>query len=101
MRSPGIARQGILRCAFAGGGACRVKNAMPPLREDDLPITIYSGSEKPEDTYAAIEYRGHWFWIDDKDFQSKRVFTFLMIMLSLAETGSTPAAPLLTVGTGG
>ncbi len=75
--------------------------AMPPQREDDLPITIHSGSEKPEDTYAAIEYRDHWFWIDDTDFQSKRVFTFLMIMLSLAETGSTPAAPLLTVGTGG
>ena len=70
-------------------------------KEGDLPIRIHSGTAKPDDSYAAIEYRDHWFWIDDTDFQSKRVFTFLMIMLSLAETGSTPAAPLLTVSTGG
>ena len=75
--------------------------AMPPPTEGDLPIRIHSGPEKPHDTYAAVEYKDHWFWIDDTDFRSKRVFTFLMIMLSLAETGSTPAAPLLTVSTGG
>jgi hypothetical protein len=75
--------------------------ATSPPKEGDLPIRIHSGVDKPDDSYAAIEYRDHWFWIDDTDFQSKRVFTFLMIMLSLAETGSTPAAPLLTVSTGG
>jgi len=75
--------------------------AAAPLTDTELPIRILSGPNRPADAYAAVEYRGHWFWIDDTDFRSKRVFTFLMIMLSLAETGSAPGAPLLTVSTGG
>jgi len=75
--------------------------ATPPPTRGALPISIHSGPGEPTDAYAAVEYRDHWFWIDDTDFRSKRVFTFLMIMLSLAETGSTPGAPLLTVSTGG
>jgi len=75
--------------------------ATHPPTHGELPIRILSGPQRPEETYAAVEYRDHWFWINDTDFQSKRIFTFLMIMLSLAETGSTPGAPLLTVSAGG
>jgi len=35
------------------------------------------------------------------DFPSKRRFSFLLLLTSLAETGASPAAPLITVGTGG
>jgi hypothetical protein len=76
-------------------------HALPPPTEEQLPIRIHSGADQPKDSYAAVEYRSHWYWIDDTDFRSKRVFTFLMIMLSLAETGTTPGAPLLTVSTVG
>lgn len=75
--------------------------AAAPLTGTELPIRIRSGPDRPADAYAAVEYRGHWLWIDDTDFRSKRVFTFLMIMLSLAETGTASGAPPLTVGTGG
>jgi hypothetical protein len=75
--------------------------AAAPLTGTELPIRIHSGPGRPADAYAAVEYRDHWFWIDDTDFLSKRVFTFLMIMLSLAETGLAPGAPLLTVSAGG
>jgi hypothetical protein len=44
-----------------------------------------------------VQYRGTWHWIDDGDIASKRVFTFLMLFFSLAETGVTPQAPVLTV----
>jgi hypothetical protein len=74
--------------------------AIAPSTEGQLPIRIRSGSDRPEDAYAAIEYRNHWYWIDDTDFRSKRLFTFLMIMLSLAETGASAGGPLLTVSTG-
>jgi len=50
------------------------------------------GTEAPADAYAAVPYKGYWYWIDDTDIASKRTFTFLMILFSLAETGQTTAA---------
>jgi hypothetical protein len=64
-------------------------------------MQIYSGSDQPNDAFVAVRYRDLWFWIDDTDFPSKRRFSFLLLLTSLAETGASPAAPLITVGTGG
>jgi hypothetical protein len=58
---------------------------------------IHSGAQPPSDAYAAAPYKGTWYWIDDTDTRSKRVFTFLMLLFSLAETGQTAIAPTLTV----
>ena len=60
-------------------------------------VRIHSGTQRPEDAYAAVPYKGYWYWIDDKDVASKRTFTFLLILFSLAETGQTSAAPIVTV----
>lgn len=60
-------------------------------------VHIRSGAKAPETAYAAMPYRGHWYWIDDNDIASKRTFTFMMILFSLAETGQTVAAPVVTV----
>lgn len=64
-------------------------------------MKIHSGSDQPSDAFVAVRYRDLWFWIDDTDFPSKRRFSFLLLLTSLAETGASPAAPLITVGTGG
>jgi hypothetical protein len=60
-------------------------------------VHIHSGTEAPADAYAAVPFKGYWYWIDDTDIASKRIFTFLMILFSLAETGQTTAAPVVTV----
>jgi len=60
-------------------------------------VRVHSGVQRPEDTYAAVPYKGYWYWIDDKDVASKRTFTFLLILFSLAETGQATAAPVVTV----
>ena len=60
-------------------------------------VHIHSGTAAPADAYAAVTYKGYWYWIDDSDIASKRIFTFLMILFSLAETGHTQAAPVVTV----
>jgi len=44
-----------------------------------------------------VPYLGYWYWIDQADIASKRTFTFLMILFSLAETGQSAAAPVVTV----
>ena len=63
-------------------------------------MRVQSSHKKPADAFVAIHYRDHWFWIDDRDLPSKRVFTFLMFLLTLAETGSPGQAPLITVPAG-
>lgn len=63
-----------------------------------MPIAhIHAGSEPPADAYIAARYRDRWFWIDDRDIGSKRVFTFLMVFSSIAETGAAPQVPILTI----
>jgi hypothetical protein len=60
-------------------------------------ICIRSGKSAPADAYAAVPFKDYWFWIDDTDIVSKTRFTFLMILFSLAETGTPLSAPLVTV----
>ena len=60
-------------------------------------INIRSSSSKPADPFAVIDYRGHWFWIDDRDLKSKRVFAFMMILFTLADTGEKENLPLITI----
>jgi hypothetical protein len=60
-------------------------------------VTIRSSTSKPTEAFVAIDYRGHWFWIDDGDLKSKRVFAFMMMLFTLAETGERENLPLITI----
>jgi hypothetical protein len=51
--------------------------SLPPL------IRIYSSPEKPADAFIAVPYHDYWFWIDDRDLPSKRMFSFLMFIFTL------------------
>jgi hypothetical protein len=59
-------------------------------------VRIHAGAGRPLDAYVA-SYRSYWFWIDDRDLNSKRVFMFLMMFSSLAETGAVPQTPVITI----
>ncbi len=73
----------------------RVASAANP-RDRPL-VRILSGPEAPANAFTAVRYRNTWYWISDDDFNSKRIFTMLMIFFSLAETGTTPQVPALTI----
>jgi hypothetical protein len=60
-------------------------------------LRIRSSKNKPTDAYAAVQYRDHWFWIDDRDLRSKRAFAFMMMLYSLAETGEKENLPVITI----
>ncbi len=64
-------------------------------------IRILWSKEKPDDAFAAVPYRDSWFWIDDRDYQSKKLFSFLMFMMTLTETGGKEGAPIVTISAGG
>jgi len=63
----------------------------PPL------LRVHSSDSQPKDAHVAVQYRDGWFYIDDRDHESKAAFNFLMLLFSLTETGTAQAAPILTV----
>ena len=63
-------------------------------------IQVASGTEPPSDAFVAVPYRGYWYWIDDRDMPSKRMFSFIMMIFTLVEPGSKEPAPVLTIPTG-
>jgi hypothetical protein len=59
-------------------------------------IRIRSGG-KPRGAYVAVKYRGHWFYIEDSDLQSKTTFMLLKTVLNL-QAGEVPSTgPVLTL----
>ncbi|MGZ5120833.1 MAG: hypothetical protein ACXWCK_32595 [Burkholderiales bacterium] len=86
-----------LPAGHAAGGRVLPGQRQPGDAQARPLVHIHSATEAPWDTYAAVPYKGYWYWIDDTDIASKRIFTFLMILFSLAETGQSTAAPVVTV----
>jgi len=70
------------------------RGTIPPL------IRIRNSPEKPGDAFVSIPYRNSYFWIDDRDMKSKKIFSFLMFVFTLVETGEKGAAPIVTIPTG-
>jgi hypothetical protein len=59
-------------------------------------IRVRSG-EKPSGAYVAVEYRDHWFYIEDSDLQSKTTFALLTTVLALQAGGVPSTGPVLTL----
>ena len=78
----------------ADAGADETESQFPPL------IRVRSAKSAPDDAFIDVSYRGHSFYIDDRDLHSKRLFYFLMLMFSFTERSEhSQAKPVLTVPT--
>jgi hypothetical protein len=63
-------------------------------------IRVRSGAAAPDDAFVSIQYRGTWFWIDDGDYASKGIFSFVMMIFSLMDTAAPRGQPIVTVPAG-
>jgi hypothetical protein len=63
------------------------------------PFHVHSAPDRPEQSFAAIKYHDYWYWIENSDIQSKRVFTLMLFMTTLTNQASDPNAPVLTIPT--
>ncbi len=73
-----------------------------PVSEDKAMldrISVRFSPKRPEEAFAAVQYRDHWFWIDDHSLETKRVFSFIMLAFTLLEDDRAFNAPQLTIPT--
>jgi hypothetical protein len=61
------------------------------------PVEIKCSKNKPANAFAAVHYHDQWFWVDDRDWRTKRAFTAVMFLFTLAETGGNEKLPLITI----
>ena len=61
------------------------------------PIQVKHASDRPKDAFVAVESQEFWFYIDGNDRRSKRAFSFLQLLLSLAEAPVDDQSPVVTI----
>jgi len=60
-------------------------------------FVVKSSEDEPSDSSLSIEYRGHWFYIEDTDLRSRETFAMLTALFAVVG-GTVPGAhPVLTL----
>lgn len=67
---------------------------------DLIPLRILSSKKRPENSFAAIRHLNHWFYIDNKDIESKRSLGLLISLFRVLAPSGRGAAPMLTLPAG-
>lgn len=63
-------------------------------------FVVKSSEEKPSNSSISVEYRGHWFYIEDTDLHSRQTFAMLTAVYAVVG-GTVPGAhPVLTLPVG-
>jgi hypothetical protein len=61
------------------------------------PIALRFAKERPENAFVSVFAQDYWFYIDKDDRESKRVFSFLELLLTLTQTDVQGVAPVMTI----
>lgn len=62
------------------------------------PVSIKCSPEKPVHAFAMVHYRDQWFWVDDHDWRTKRVFTSIMFIFTmLSDNNGDNKLPTVTI----
>jgi hypothetical protein len=89
---------GLVRPALdAGGCALDGHDATGGL----FAVYVAAGHKPPANAYVAVEYRGYWYYLDDRDEPSKATFALMLQLSRLDFSRRAPGAgPLLTLPAG-
>ena len=68
-------------------------------RTSRRPFHVLSGPERPKQSFAQVKYKDYWYWIEDSDLPSKRVFTLMLFITTLTNQAGDQKAPVLTIPT--
>ena len=67
--------------------------------QSEWPFHVWSGPDRPEESFAQIKYQGYWYWIRNDDLKSKLVFTLMLFLTTLTNYAGGGQAPVLTIPT--
>ena len=60
-------------------------------------IRIHSGKSMSAGAFVSVKYRNNWFWIDEGDLESKQVFSIIMMLFTMVDTGPKENQPVVTI----
>ena len=60
-------------------------------------FTVHSSTDRPRAAYLAVPYRGHWFYIDNHDLESKSTFMLISQLFNLQAGDVKSVGPALTI----
>lgn len=60
-------------------------------------IRVHSGKSSSPEAFVSVKYRNNWFWIDDNDLESKQMFSLIMMLFTMVDTGPIQNQPVLTI----
>jgi len=67
----------------------QVWNSQEPI------MRVHQGTTPPKYPFTKVKYRGQWYWIEDTDWASKRIFDYLLLILTITETTETETPQLV------
>ncbi|HAY40025.1 MAG TPA: hypothetical protein DCY53_12270 [Desulfobacteraceae bacterium] len=56
--------------------------------------------QRPDKPFAAVKYQDYWFYIDNRDINSKRTLGLIIAFFRLQAPSMGGVAPILTLPTG-
>jgi hypothetical protein len=83
-----------------GGRVMMTPDFLMKVIETRGPMRIRVQDERPEDPFAAVEYRNQWFYIDATDHLSQRTFSTIQLLFELLAPSGGGTAPLLSLPAG-
>jgi len=67
------------------------------VSKPEPPLRVLSGDSAPKDAFVTVRYRGHWFWVDDRDMRSKRTLSTIQLLFTLASPARQQNLPQITI----
>jgi len=61
---------------------------------------VHTATERPANAHVTVQYKGHWFYVDEADQDSKSTFSLLVELSRLELSGKTGPGPQLTLPIG-
>ena len=61
---------------------------------------VRTATRRPSDAYAAVEYKGSWYYIDGGDIEARETLTMVNMVFTLQAGGEPGGGPLITIPVG-